>query len=141
MLVRHGGALVRVHAVHLKISPTNIPRENKEDESNRSAVVQKEVQSIVRDTPIKPPVYEDEEDSEDVHQQGRDEAIQDEPNQSAPCGVRGSVANTFRIGDRVQGTHKDTGELVSGTIVSRTGKARGKYKNHYNIKKSDGSID
>ena len=51
------------------------------------------------------------------------------------------MANTFRIGDRVQGTHKDTGELVSGTIISRAGKASGKYKNHYNIKKNDGSID
>ena len=142
VLVRHGGALVRVHAVHLKISPTNIPRENKEDESNRSAMVQMEVQSIGRETPIEPPVYEDEEASDDVHQQERvEEASQDEPNVSVPCGVRGSVANTFRIGDRVQGTHKDTGELVSGTIISRAGKASGKYKNHYNIKKNDGSID
>ena len=51
------------------------------------------------------------------------------------------MVNTFRVGDRVQGTHKDTGELVSGTIVSRAGKASGKYKNHYNIKMNDGSID
>ena len=75
VLVRHGGVLVRVHAVHLKISPTNIPGENKRDESNRNAVVQKEVQSIGRNRPIESPIYEDEEVSEDVHQQGRGEEV------------------------------------------------------------------
>ena len=91
VLLRNGAVLVRVHAVHLKISPTNIPGENgKRDDSNRNAVVQNKVQSKERKKPIESSIYEDEEVSRDVHQQGRcEEMNQDEPSRSDPCDIRG----------------------------------------------------
>ena len=39
-----------------------------------------------------------------------------------------------KVGQRIQGVHRVSGELKSGRILSRAGKSTGKYKHCYNIK-------
>ena len=47
-----------------------------------------------------------------------------------------------KVGIRIQGIHSQTGELVSGRLISRAGKSTGKYGQCFNLQKdSDGSID
>ena len=42
-----------------------------------------------------------------------------------------------KVGQRVQGLNEATGKVVSGKIISRAGKATGKYKDCFNIKHDD----
>ena len=46
----------------------------------------------------------------------------------------------FLVGQRVRGIHKDSGEIINGTIHSRAGKSTGKFKSCYNIKKNDDCV-
>lgn len=47
----------------------------------------------------------------------------------------------LNAGQRIQGIRSDSGELVSGRVVSRAGKATGKFKDCYNFRwDSDGSV-
>ena len=46
------------------------------------------------------------------------------------------------VGQRIRGLNARTGEYMSGRIVSRGGKAKGKYKNWFNFQNdSDGSVE
>ena len=55
--------------------------------------------------------------------------------------VNASAQKVFRVGDRIQGIDKSSGEYVSGKISSRAGKSTGKHKNCFNLKlDSDGSV-
>ena len=51
---------------------------------------------------------------------------------AAGSGVQETVPHiTVKVGQRIQGVHKITGELQSGRILSRAGKSTGKYKDCY----------
>ena len=47
----------------------------------------------------------------------------------------------LKIGVRVEGRQTETGDMISGELVSRAGKRTGKFKNCYNIEKDDGSVE
>ena len=157
VLVRHGGLVVRVHAVHLRISPNNIPIEVMDREDSCRNETAQEEGTVRKNNLMNSINVEEEEDNknidhEEIHEEINGELescrgfqgnppLPDESRHSEPSETGGSVLKSFKIGDRVQGIHKNTGELVSGTIISRAGKASGKYKNSYNIEKNDGSIE
>ena len=47
----------------------------------------------------------------------------------------------MKVGQRISEIHSDSGELITGKIVSRAGKAISKYKICFNLQKdSDGSV-
>ena len=50
------------------------------------------------------------------------------------------VKPSLRKGMKVQFKLKDSDKITSATILSRSGKAKGIYKNAWNIKLSDGTI-
>ena len=53
-----------------------------------------------------------------------------------------SCEYNLKVGQRISSTHVRGGELMSGKILSRAGRATGKYKNCFNVQKdSDEKID
>ena len=157
ILVRHGGMIVRVNAVSLKKSPKNI--------SNQEVVLpQEELKNPERGT-LPSAALEDESEESNSLRCMDNANIEVEPNDlpsseetiEGEGGVSSDDAEEFfdtrdgpktvccpeniKIGDRISGIHKNTGELITGTVISRAGKASGKYRDCYNVEKSDGSVD
>ncbi|KAK4319794.1 hypothetical protein Pmani_009312 [Petrolisthes manimaculis] len=60
--------------------------------------------------------------------------------ESAPE-IAPALPSRIVAGTRIQGTRSDTGELVSGRVMSRAGKASGRYSDCYNFRwDSDGGV-
>lgn len=155
VLVRHGGTFVRVHTCRLqglsefgdqgvanKLDldvaenlPNQVneypPNEDEEFQNNDSAAHVDEVISS----------KDSEANIDKLSVRSKETA-----NDSVSCGVRTSndknKLSVMRVGERFEGCHSRTGERFTGKILSRAGKASGKYKNCFNVQKdSDGSID
>ena len=163
VLVRHGGVYVRVHSCRLSKVPNKVCEEpssasNTEREQAESDRVRNFPSSNLSHYPIEDdtptPVSsrdEDCEDDEDDHL-STDNEVSEPPvstamSSEAPTVVLpqqnsnlSAIGRKPKVGLRIQGVHSETGELVSGKIVSRAGKSTGKYKNCFNLESdSDGT--
>ena len=154
-LVRHGGIYVRVHACRL----SNVPCKaivstsdvlTPENENLASPIVAPEVSDVNMD-------YSSDEDyfvnpstdpsvalSDNVPLNPVDTeceaSINASVNEPEEHSVKQIAPVKVKVGQRVRGILCDTGELLSGKLLSRAGKASGKYSNCFNMKKDDGSI-
>lgn len=149
VLVRHGGVYVRVHVCRLTRGNSaqsdggtggdgsgneggkeTVSVEDSDEESGGSS----EDGEATRETAVASGVQETEsEGSSEDAEEARETAV--------ASGTQETVLHPkVKVGQRIQGVHKTSGELRSGRILSRAGKATGKYKDCYNIKwDSDGS--
>ena len=137
VLVKHGGVYVRAHVCRLTRVPFTVPGVS--------------LNGAVEDT-VEPPVavYPPVEDDNDIDRISpeSDEITGLENNVTAvedPVPITTSdiettistggskFVNNFKVGQRISGVRYDTGELFSGKIISRAGKAKGKYGNCFNV--------
>ena len=135
ILVRHGSVYVRVHVCRLTHAPErNIAFGSNENIEGVSSGGNDEVQDKPNDDQD-----DDSENGEIPVVQSHDEQPQVE--QPSNSGNLVEQPPKVSIGQRIKGIHSVSGELISGKIVSRAGKATGKYRHCYNLKKdSDGDI-
>ena len=149
VLVRHGGIYVRVHMCRLsrtvgnKLSSTEENRLLVADSESERKTLQNtkkdfNIQSlkpvcdcdeIVSAQPSKSSINTNSVVSRVVRVEQSD-AEEDEGNRQ----VAGAAGSEMYVGTRFQGVDPGTGELVSATIVSRAGKAKGKFKHCYNVR-------
>ena len=146
-LVRHGGEYHRVHTCRL----TKLPRESAGIEDNPGSSHNEKTKSqhvpddddnneefefkVQSNTPQSIDNANGAQEDEQVDVQLHDENV------SGVCGETSKLA-TWKRGQRFRGIDSNTGEPISGKILSRAGKATGAYRNCYNIEKdTDGSKD
>ena len=152
-LVRHGGVYVRVHSCRL----TSAPNRDVENAGVTSFDKTNNVASTVRTVPLLErdkdcdvdDTDSDDERDEDLGSSGRSDVGMSETSadndvagtQSHGPGEAGGQKVKVKVGQRIKGIEKASGEWLSGTVVSRAGKATGKWKNCYNIQRdADGSV-
>ena len=143
VLVKHGGIYVRVHMCRLVHVPEtqepvvgpqseNVARanNNSNDESDEDPFIEDTDDESGVPAPEQPPTVTTPEA----------EIVESRPENDVPSSSN-CRTNVFKIGQRVSGIHTASGQLVTGKIVSRAGKATGKLKNCYNIlKDSDHNV-
>ena len=138
VLVRHGGIYVRAHACRL----TRAPVQDTQTPPDHCSAAQQQPEGATSSRSY-PPEEEDEETG-NVSEEVSISDAQDTTDVEVPGASK--VVNEpkplkFVVGQRIKGIHAETGELVSGKILSRAGKVSGKYKHRYNVQKdSDGSV-
>lgn len=124
ILVRHGGVYVRAHACRV----TRAPEQNTavEDEANTDAVQENPIREAVQEYPS------DDESGDGVG------VANNEPDNSS---IRVDQIPKVAVGQRIKGIHAESGEFMSGKILSRAGKATGRFKHCYNLQRdSDGGV-
>ena len=134
VLVKHGGAVIRVHSFRLQSSenPSNVEfQEIKTDEKCRSGVG----------------VPCDLDDDEDYHQSVSNIIPSENIDSGNQTIANDQIDDNYilpannmqppRIGERIQFVDKE-GENCVAKVVSRAGKATGQYKYCYNIEKTNG---
>ena len=161
VLVRHGGTVVRVHTARLAgassedslgetVCTQRSALENNGDVARETGY---SPEDITEETPIDPVIsvcdtYPSEgvvsestaETNTEVCEEVESEnsvssQTQEEPVQSNSVTKSG---NFWKPGSRFSGVDEITGECVSGKIISRAGKARGRNRNCYNIQMDNG---
>ena len=156
MLVRHGGMYVRVHTCRLVKTPEyrnerlvddsvvtvgDIGEKYSTDSEDEEISVDESSSNLSRienNGSISNAITTESE----VVGAGSSEVSDPIPNQSTNNCVKTRSKINVKIGQRIQGVDSNTGEFISGKIVSRAGKATGKYKNCYNLTNdTDGSTD
>ena len=163
ILVKHAGMLVRVHSVRLRKSTISNTEESMPDSCEKKSLKtsELEIQSDNDDEPsVNPMEISPVENSSnntrsstsetmlpysDLGEQSEDVQVNDEfydaQNEIASTNkTLEKVCQQFVVGQRINGVNKNSGELISGTIISRAGKAKGQYKDWYNVKKNDDSV-
>ena len=146
-LVRHGGEYYRVHTCRLTMLPResagieenpgcshneNTKSQHVSDDDDNNEEFEFKVQS---NTPQSIDNANGAREDEQVDVQLHDENV------SGVCGETSKLA-AWKRGQRFRGIDSNTGEPISGKILSRAGKATGAYRNCYNIEKdTDGSKD
>ena len=153
VLVKHGGVYVRAHVCRLTRVPVKVssdiptaeirvqkndfvPSDEEDEIANTTAVEIIPSGSSAISTPervadvVPLPV-----DNSGGHVE--------EPLQSGNTSVeqRDFNISRARVGQRLKGIHVQSGELVTGKIVSRAGKSTGKYKNCFNIRKDSDNTE
>ena len=163
-IIKHGGYIVRVHAARLVGAPIaigddDIPVERLED--NREGVDgQSDLESSVRgataiemrdETPINDDRVEcDGQTGEDQTEEittvepgasgiegDGNGSVQEEIN-SRTTHRRSLNEKTWKQGERFSGVDQFTGEYVTGKVIDRAGKVKGRNKNLYNIERDNG---
>ena len=152
VLVRYGGVYVTVHLCR----PTRLPVSNNDSEdfigdeglpSQQCKDRKKDERSLVK---VEDNDCECEEgikaNSRKCHkndsEKDRSEALREEELRSSSNIRQPLQTPKPGMGKRFKAINSETGERLSGDILSRAGKATGKYKDCYNIRNdSDGSID
>lgn len=127
-LVKHGGMCVRVHTCRITRAPI----------SADAGVIEN----------VTPTLNErnseglDDSDSDTEDDTGENEDNSNAHDDPVVTDQRmGDQTVRVKVGQRIKGIDQSSGEWISGKIVSRAGKATGKFKNRYNIKKdSDGNV-
>ena len=157
ILVKHGGVYVRVHSYRLRKLPIELKPSKVTDDTVQSAESQHE-RSVINweddgeDCDWVPPVLNNNigeslaETSgicEDVPEKTDDNRqCSEDENEPAGNEIIKCQALKFKVGNRLQCFDPESGEVISGKLVSRAGKATGKYKNCFNLQRdSDGSVD
>lgn len=136
VLVRHGGVYVRVHVCRLARAPVWGSTGGSDIDNVQT------VQEVDKENGPSSREYPTDEESESGNglrepEVGDDSSASSEPElESAP-----NQPPRLAAGQRIQGIRAESGELVSGRVVGRAGKATGKYKDCYNFKWDlDGSL-
>ena len=125
ILVRHGGIYVRAHECRVTKTPVEKCGEGNVElaQANQGG----ETLPVAQDYPP------DEESS--------DECDDNAASQDESTGGAAYRAPKVKAGQRIQGILAESGELVSGKLLSRAGKATGNYKHCYNWQRdSDGGV-
>ena len=154
VLVRHGGTYVRVHTCRLARAVNSEPVDSEIFDSSDLNAARPTSEQTIEDR------YSSEEESEVCNNDrvSRDETTSPDQNSILDPGtdmeimVDGPTNETrstpaiskirFKVGQKLQGVDCNTGEVVSGQLVSRAGKATGKYGNCFNMKHdSHGGIE
>ena len=141
VLVKHGGGYVRAHVCRLTRAPQEKLIREQSPESSRPSLSNPEVISDDEDQPAVP--VDSEPDNVDVNTSDASVEEVDELVQTSDASVDDNRFDVMRarVGQRVKGIHVDSGELVTGKIVSRAGKVTGRNKHCFNIKKdSDNNV-
>ena len=161
VLVKHGGVYVRVHTCRLNKTP---PLELNPAGEGLSVIKSPTVEasgSPSSRTPLQYPLIEEEHGDSGVVENSSGENVSpgdDEENQSltdsslgedtppvtlpSDSGDNRGATCKPKAGVRIQGVHSETGQLVSGKIIGRAGKATGQFKNCFNLKwDSDGGVN
>ena len=156
-IVRHGGTFVRVHVCRLTKSPAQV--ENRVGENNELV---REFRQVDRLIPVESVSCIESDDEISFEKCGGISETNKLATES--CNELDSIENKvpdaidlptspipensdkpkikLKPGQRFKGIHHASGEIISGQVLSRAGKATGKYKDWYNIKKDcDGSQD
>lgn len=135
VFVRHGGILVRVHQSRLnKVNAQDedkpvlpdIPENSKENENVIHTDVSEnsdDEMSVNREVQI--PENTETDDREDVRQTNETE--------SDATNIVGSTGVKLRTGQTVTFTNRDDGTNHTARVLGRAGKAKGQYKNWYNV--------
>ena len=156
VIVKHAGAIVRVHALRLRRSTVNIkdfekPLNNSDDrvttvtrsrnlvEEDSEEEVSETEEATVNSPCIDSPQISDDSLSPENSGSSTDRcsALGEENRGTAPATI-GPIK--FHVGQRISAKEVSSGEKLMGTIISRAGKATSKYKNCWNIKKNDNTI-
>lgn len=127
VLVRHGGVYVRVHVCRLTRGHSARSNGNKSEDS----AVDKDGEKTLS-------IEESDEESEESSEEAEGTSTREtETEEAEGTGTRETETVTqpkVKVGQRIQGVHKISGELKSGRVLSRAGKSTGKYKDCYNVK-------
>ena len=157
VIVRHGGTYVRVHVCRLSRAPSSasdVPEQLSSNGHGAVATEQGEEVSQTVDTgcprdELHESVYEpygsgsvnpDEDEEQDGESNNGDpetSEILDQPTEGE-SGQPGQFK--VKVGQRIRGISKDSGEVFSGKILSRGGKTTGRYKNWFNVQRDDGTF-
>lgn len=128
VLIKHGGSIVRVHVCRLVSS--QMSGENKNVQSHETST----------ETPVpRQLLMEDSEDDEPNIDQNDSAPVTAPPEPVVPVIPQYEVCRA-RVGDRITGVDKQTGEQISGKLHSRAGKVGSKHSFCWNVEKNDGSI-
>ena len=162
VLVRHGGTYVRVHTCRLAkvpiesldlggneckdTNPINRPEVVRPSSDRTTEHYEHQCQNnevVALDDTASPDVENDSNsdmsDYQDTQETGIDEENNEEFTDTPEQRISGKTE--FKSGDRVKGIDSNSGDFITGKIVSRAGKASGKFRNCFNVKlDSDGSI-
>ena len=162
IFVRHGGSYVRVHECRLTKAPRNEKAHSGKECDSEETVVNTGAIKKIKATPDKNQRHHPEDDFDEeryrkfvsnsrmMNQKAvtNEQSISNEPasdtvdvTESQPSSNTKEIdLLRMNIGDRIKGIHSNTGDLVSGKIISRAGKMTGKNRFCYNVEKdSDGS--
>ena len=145
VLVRHGGIYVRVHTCRLVKTPI---RDSIAVDNGKAEIETRERKSKDYDC-WKIPSLEESVNIEDSNGEIMESDVE-EPQSNVVTSEEPATAvlnqpllhqSKITIGQRIQGIDSRTGEFISAKIISRAGKATGRYKHCYNVKQdSDGSV-
>ena len=146
VIVKHGGEFYRVHACRLS-QANDVDNEKTIDVSPH--VDLKNTNETAGEKTTRVDDYEEETEDEDETENDCEEedgeANNEETNREQILPEqedRPFPVQQIKIGQRVRGLHTDSGQVISGKVVSRAGKSTGKFNKCFNIRKdSDGSID
>ena len=162
VLVRHGGVYIRAHVCRLTKLPLKSQTDSPQDCGGSLAGTQRMSRNVeeVGDqegldeesegfaSSVSASCVLPENNTEEVHcdDDGVQEVQQEQSDTVSSSDLPGNPreVNTVKpsVGQRIRGLNTKTGEYMSGRIVSRGGKAKGKYKNWFNFQNdSDGSIE
>ena len=133
IFVRHGGSYVRVHSTRLQREPVNIA-----SAKANHTVTRRDQATRICDTILDEDTIENEDENEQTAEVVNDsvpEEHNDELRPAPPSPEPPQQQLKLKIGDRFEGTDTASGEVYSGKIISRGGKATGKYKNSFNVQK------
>ena len=153
-LVRHGGVYVRVHTCRL----VKVPHVRERVEENKfSNVVNPSIDRTSKDTVATNSQENSDCDCTDNQVNGDSQRLEygiAEVQNDLQLDVSNSPYESdyqhptekekpvkVKVGHRIRGVLDESGENFTGRVMSRAGKASGKYKDHFNIEQdSDGSI-
>ncbi|XP_064629342.1 uncharacterized protein LOC135488628 [Lineus longissimus] len=138
VFIRHGGNLVRVHISRLQLvnqqrshsamtgDSSGHPTENKDNDRNRQDRSSKDEQ------PQKPATGDD--DDQPPIQHGDDHPNQDQDQEEGAQGQNPGIrTDRIKVRQDIAFKHDEKEERMTAKVVSRAGKAGGKYKHWYNI--------
>ena len=150
-IVKHGGTCVRVHACRLTSAPVSLVDAPSITEEQQSSTDSNDgrTTSARQNFDHRNVFGEDLDEEQAVYLPQEENITLEEENPAAisdSVEVRDRVSEVdgetikFKVGQRIRGVASDTGEMLTGKILSRAGKSTGKYKNWFNVEKDDGTI-
>ena len=126
VILKYGAHIVRCHEVHVQEIPYSFERDTEKG--------RKELLEIVKINHQEKPKENDETEEENYEDEY---TVHNESNTLQKAIVVGTIP---KIGQKVKFRQKDGNDWEVGTILSRAGKASGKYKNERNVVYDDGRI-
>ena len=143
VLVKHGGVYVRVHSFRLCRAPDDIGDIDSDLCKGNAGGTETKSRFVEEDDDFGD-TFGKLIDGNKSGSEGSNEPSDEQFEDTEPCANDSNPVQCtqVKIGQRITGVNSSTGEHIAGKIVSRTGKATGKYKNCYNLQRDiDGSIE